>query len=110
MFAGFLPAKLSVHFLPEMWKAWVVVPRIECFVSRLIYSFPILSACFKASRNAIVLFLPLPNCSNRFAEKWRSDGCSDAGAVYTSAYLGQTLKDLAVPSTLVLLQSFTSIF
>lgn len=110
MFAGFLPAKLSIHFLPEMWKSWVVVPRIECFVSCLIYSFPILSACFEASKDTIVLFLPLPNCSNRFAEKWHSGGCSDVGAVPTSTCLGQTLKDLGFLSTLVLLQSFTSIF
>lgn len=84
-----------------MWKSWAVVPRIERFVSCLIYSFPILSACFEASRNAIVLFLPLPNGSDRFAEKRHGDGRSNVGAVCTRAHLGRTLRGLGVLSTLV---------
>lgn len=69
LFIGFLCTKLSIHFFPETGKLWVVVLRIECFVSCLTYSFPILNTCFETSGGVIVLFLPLPNCSRRFAEK-----------------------------------------
>lgn len=48
-----------------------------------------------------MLFLPLPNGSDRFAEKRHGDGRSNVGAVCTRAHLGRTLRGLGVLSTLV---------
>lgn len=70
LFVGFLPTKLSIRFFPEKGKSWVVVVLwMECFVSCLTNSFPILNTCFEASGRISVCLPPPPKCSSRFAEK-----------------------------------------
>lgn len=48
--------KITIHFFPETGKSWVIVLGMECFVSCLTYSFPILTTCFEASGVSLCLF------------------------------------------------------